>query len=221
MIDRDLATLYKVPVKRLNEQVKRNITRFPASFRFQLSNAEKTELVANCDRLNKLKHSVSNPYAFTEQGIAMLSAVLRSRTAVQVSIQIMETFVEMRKFLVTYASLFTRINNIEKTFFENKNETDNKFKKVFAALEKPDNKPKQGIFFEGQIFDAYKFLSDLFRSARKSILIIDNYIDDSILTLLTKKKNSVKVHIYTHKITEHLKLDVQKFNLQYKNLDLI
>ena len=119
MIDNDLAVLFKVSVKRMNEQVKRNINRFPKSFRFQLTNLEKKELVANCDRLEKLKYSTSNPYAFSEQGVAMLSAVLRSHTAVQVSIQIMEAFVEMRKFIDTNAALFAKVlKSIEKNLLE-------------------------------------------------------------------------------------------------------
>ncbi|NQV19497.1 MAG: ORF6N domain-containing protein [Armatimonadetes bacterium] len=220
MLDTDLAEIYQVQVKRLNEQVKRNIDRFPSSFRFQLNDFEKNELVANCDRFKNLKHSTSNPYAFTEQGVAMLSAVLRSDTAVQVSIQIMDAFVKMRRFLSSNATIFTRIDSVEKNLLEYKTESDSKFNKIFEAIEEKDIKPKQGIFFEGQIFDAYQFVSDLFRSAKTSILIIDNYIDDSVLIHLTKKKKKVKVSIYTKNISEQLKLDAEKFNSQYKNLTL-
>jgi len=160
------------------------------------------------------------PYAFTEQGIAMLSAVLRSDTAVRVSIQIMDAFVKMRRFLSSNAAIFNRIDSVEKNLLEYKTESNSKFNKIFEAIEEKNIKPKQGIFFEGQIFDAYQFVSDLFRSAKTSILIIDNYVDDSVLTHLTKKKKTVKVSIYTKNISEQLKLDVEKFNSQYKNLTL-
>jgi len=155
MIDRDLALLYGVETKVLNQAVKRNIDRFPNSFRFQLNDFEKNELVTNCDRFNNLKHSISNPYAFTEQGVAMLSAVLRSKTAVQVSVQIMDAFVKMRRFISSNAAIFTRIDSVEKNLLEYKTESDNKFNKIFEAIEEREIKPKQGIFFEGQIFDAY------------------------------------------------------------------
>ncbi len=216
MIDTDLAEMYQIQVKRLNEQVKRNIDRFPNSFRFQLNDFEKNELVANCDRFKNLKHSTSNPYVFTEQGIAMLSAVLRSETAIQVSVQIMEAFVKMRHFFIENAQIFSRIERVEQKQIK----TDSKLEQIFSAIESKQIKPKQGIFFEGQIFDAYKFVSDLFRSAKTSILIIDNYVDDSVLTHLTKKKKTVKVSIYTKNISEQLKLDAEKFNSQYKNLTL-
>jgi ORF6N domain-containing protein len=220
IIDRDLAFLYDVETKVLNQAVKRNINRFPNSFRFQLNDFEKNELVTNCDRFKNLKHSTSNPYAFTEQGVAMLSAVLRSETAVQISVHIMDAFVKMRKFLTSNAAIFTRVESVEKSLLEHKKKSDSKFNKIFEAIEKNEIKPKQGVFFEGEIFDAYMFVSNLFRSAETSILIIDNYVDDSVLTHLTKKKKTVKVLIYTKSITEQLKLDVKKFNSQYKNLTI-
>ena len=157
MIDRDLAELYGVPTKRLNEQVKRNLNRFPDSFRFQLTDNEKIELVAICDRFKKLKHSSVNPYAFTEQGIAMLSAVLHSQTAIDISIKIMEAFVGMRKFILNNATIFQRLNKIEQKQLD----SDKKFEMLFNALESSNLKPKQGIFYDGQIFDAYKFVTGL------------------------------------------------------------
>ena len=153
MIDSDLAEMYSVGTKRLNEQVKRNIQRFPQVFRFQLNDAEKNELVANCDRLSNLKHSSNNPYAFTEQGVAMLSAVLKSDIAVQVSVRIMMAFVEMRKFVASNAGLFQRLDNVEYKLLE----TDHKFEQVFKALESKDTLTRQGVFFDGQVFDAYSF----------------------------------------------------------------
>ena len=216
MIDRDLAELYGVEVKRLNEQVKRNIGRFPAEFRFQLDNTEKEELVANCDRFEKLKHSSVNPYAFTEQGVAMLSAVLRSETAVKVSIQIMQAFVQMKKFISVNAGIFQRLDKVERKQIE----TDQKFEQVFKALEDKSIKPKQGIFYDGQVFDAYVFVSDLIKSAQKSILLIDNYINESVLQLFTKRKKNVSVRIYTKNITKILKQDLEKHNTQHPKIKI-
>ncbi len=147
MIDRDLAELYGVKTKVLNQAVKRNIRRFPESFRFQLNNSEKIELVTNCDRFETIKHSSVNPYAFTEQGVSMLSAVLKSDTAIEISIKIMEAFVEMRKFILNNASIFQRLTNIEQKILQH----DKSFEQLFKALEDKSIKPKQGIFYDGQI----------------------------------------------------------------------
>lgn len=214
MVDRDLAELYQVPVKRLNEQVKRNIDRFPDNFHFQLSAKEKSELVANCDRFVNLKHSSVNPFAFTEQGVSMLSAVLRSDVAVKVSIAIINAFVEMRRFAAANASLFHRLDRIELKQLE----TDHKFEKIFKALESNEKIPNQGIFYEGQIFDAHKFVSDIIRSSKQNIVLIDNYIDDTVLTLLSKKSETVNCLVLTKTISKQLKLDADKFNSQYHNL---
>jgi phage regulator Rha-like protein len=219
MIDRDLAELYQVDNKRLNEQVKRNQSRFPKTFRFQLTDSEKTELVANCDRFDGLKHSSVNPYAFTEQGVSMLSAVLRSETAIQVSIRIINAFVEMRKFLVANASLFERLEIVEKRQLSFENKTDENFEKVFKALESQE-KPKQGIFYNGQVFDAYTFAADMIRSAKKSLVLIDNYIDDSVLTLFSKRKKGVRAQLYTKTISKQLKLDLAKHNEQYPEIEV-
>lgn len=217
MIDNDIADLFDVKTKRLNEQVKRNINRFPQEFCFQLTDIEKNELVANCDRFKKLKHSSSNPYAFTEQGVAMLSAVLRSETAVKMSIQIMKAFVNMRHFLIENAQIFSRIERVEQKQIE----TDSKLEQIFSAIESKEIKPKQGIFFEGQIFDAYKLLTDIVKSAENSIYIIDNFIDETILTLLTKRKPKVDVKIFTKNITKQMQLDVNKYNKQYPKAELL
>ncbi len=211
MIDRDLALLYGVEVKRLNEQVKRNIERFPAEFRFQLNDEEKNELVANCDRFASLKHSSVNPHAFTEQGVAMLSAVLKSKTAVRVSIQIMNAFVAMRRFLVANARVFERLDSLELKQLA----TEKKIEQVLDAIESRKIPPKQGIFFDGQVFDAFKLVSDLVRSAKSSIVLIDNYIDDSVLTLFSKRKKNVSLLILTQSVSEQMRLDVEKFNTQY------
>lgn len=216
MIDRDLADMYQVEVKRLNEQIKRNKERFPESFRFQLSDNETLELVANCDRFKLLKHSSSNPYAFTEQGVAMLSAVLHSQIAIKVSIQIINAFVEMRKLISQNNGLLFRLDSIERKLFEN----DQKFEQVFKALERKDVIPSQGVFFEGQIYDAYELTSKIIRSAKKRIVLIDNYIDETSLTLLTKKGKDVNVLLLTKTISKQLNLDVQKVNQQYSHFEL-
>jgi hypothetical protein len=216
MIDRDLAVMYHVEVRRLNEQVKRNIERFPDSFRFQLSNNEKNELVANCDRFDSIKHSSSNPYAFTEQGVAMLSAVLRSDIAIKVSIQIINAFIEMRKIITNHSGLLQRMDGIEKRQLE----TDKKFEQVFKALESKTEIPTEGVFFDGQIFDAYELTSKIIRSAKKSIVLIDNYIDESTLAHLSKKTKAVKVLLLTKTISNQLTLDVKKVNEQYGGFEL-
>jgi hypothetical protein len=160
MLDRDLAELYKVEVKRLNEQVKRNKERFPENYRFQLNDQEKDELVAICDRFESLKFSANNPYAFTEQGVAMLSAVLRSDIAINVSIQIINAFVEMRRVIASHSGLLQRVVGIERKLIE----SDLKFESLFKALEQ-HQLPDQGVFFDGQLFDAYVFINDLIKSA--------------------------------------------------------
>jgi hypothetical protein len=226
MLDSDLAILYGVEIKRLNEQVKRNIERFPVEFMFQLTMDEFNSLqssllilengkslrsqIATLDE-GRGKYRKYLPYAFTEQGVAMLSAVLKSETAVKTSIQIINAFVAMRRFIATNARIFQRLDTIERKQLE----TDENFRKIFNALENKEIIPKQGIFFNGQIFDAYKFVSDLFRTAKQSIIIIDNYIDDTVLCHLAKRHENVIVTILTKSISKHLLLDVKKFNEQY------
>jgi len=233
MIDRDLAELYQVETKILNQAVKRNIDKFPKEFRFQLTKEEheflrlqnvtikedvqilKSQNVTLKDKRGK--HSKYLPYVFTEQGVSMLSAVLRSDTAVKISITIMNAFVEMRKFIATNATIFQRLDKIELKQLV----TDQKFEKVFKALESKDTIPKQGIFFDGQIFDAHKFVSDIIRTAKKSIVLIDNYIDDTVLTVLSKKSKSVKLTILTKSISKQLQLDIAKYKNQYGELSVI
>ena len=150
MIDRDLADLYGVETKVLNQAVKRNMERFPERFRFQLTKEEMAELVTNCDRFNSLKHSTVRSYAFTEQGVAMLSTVLRSETAIRVSIRIMDAFVAMRRFMVTNAEVFQRLSTMEYHQLEiqqHQQETDKRIEEVFRRLDKGNAKPKQGVFY--------------------------------------------------------------------------
>jgi hypothetical protein len=216
MIDRDLAEMYQVETKVLNQAVKRNSERFPIQFRFQLTENEKIELVTICDRFDSLKHSSSNPNVFTEQGVAMLSAVLRSKIAVQISIQIITAFVEMRKFIANHYGLLQRMEGIERKQIE----TDQKFEQVFKALESKNAIPNQGVFFEGQVFDAYELASKIIRSAKKSIVLIDNYIDESTLTHLSKKTKVVKVLLLTKTMSNKLTLDVKKANEQYGDFEI-
>ncbi len=215
MLDSDLAELYGVETKRLNEAVKRNKERFPDSFCFKLKYSEYAEQRSQIATFNK-REPKYKPYAFTEQGVAMLAGVLKSETAVKISIMIIEAFVAMRKFIQSNAQVFQRLDRVELKQIE----TDKRIDQVFDALESKDRIPEQGIFFEGQIFDAYKFVSDLFRSAKKSVVIIDNYVDDSVLVHLTKVKKSVKVKILTKSISDQFRLDLKKFREQYFEIEV-
>lgn len=216
MVDRDLAEMYQVETKVLNQAVKRNIARFPENFRFQLTAIEKIELVTNCDRFANLKHASTNPYAFTEQGVAMLSAVLKSETAVQVSIQIMQAFVQMRKSIHNNLSLL----QLSTDFEQFKLSTTQQFDKIFNVLENNKEIPKQGIFYNGQTYDAYAFVNQLIKTAKNSITLIDNYIDDTVITLLTAKNTNVQVNLLMQQPTKKLDLDVQKANTQYPKFSL-
>lgn len=221
MLDRDLAEFYGVETKVLNQAVKRNIERFPQEFMFQLTKDELNDWKSQIVTSNKEKMGLRKlPNVFTEQGVAMLSAVLRSDTAVKMSIQIMNAFVAMRKFIINNAQIFQRINTVEKRQIKLEMETDEKFEKVFNALQKDKLDPKQGIFFDGQIFDAHYFVSGLIRKAEKSIVLIDNYINDSILHLFTKRKKEIAVTIYTANLTNALLTDVKKFNAQYPQIEV-
>ena len=215
MLDRDLAELYEVELKRLNEQVKRNIERFPAKFSFILNIREFRNLKSQF-ATSSWGGKRKPPRVFTEHGISMLSAVLKSKKAIDISIKIINAFISMRKFINSNAQIFQRLDRVEIKQIE----TDNKFKQVFKALENKDTIPKQGIFFDGQIFDAYNFVSNLFKRAKESVIIIDNYIDNSVLIHLTEVKKSVEVKILTRSISEKLKQDIKKFEDQYFPLTL-
>ena len=211
ILDRDLAALYHVTTKRLNEQVRRNIKRFKSSYRFQLTSDETDELVANCDRLQPLRFSATMPYAFTEQGVAMLSAVLHSDEAIEISTRIIDAFVAMRHFILSNAQLFQRMDRIEYKLLEN----DHKIERIFAKLEEKTIKLEQGLFFDGQFFDAYEFICKLIKSARYRIVLIDNYVDESVLAMLDKRNPEVTAVIYTQKISYQFKLDIAKHDAQY------
>lgn len=216
MVDRDLAELYGVETKRLNEQVKRNIERFPESFRFQLTKEEKAELVANCDRFDNLKHSSTLPFAFTEQGVAMLSAVLKSPTAINTSIRIIEAFVAMRNFLMNNASIFQRMERIEMKQLK----TDEKVDAILDKLNSSEEEVKQGVFYKGQIYDAFVFIIGKIKKAKKRIVILDNYIDESLLIQLSLRKPGVTVDIYDANISAALRLAVDRHNAQYPGVTL-
>ncbi len=234
MLDRDLAEMYQVETKVLNQTVKRNIERFPKEFRFQLTEKEAKDLFERYSRSgdfeeeraisssrsqfvtldNRRGHNIKYlPYAFTEQGVAMLSSVLRSDIAINVSIQIINAFVQLRKIVQNNQLIYSRLDNVERKQLE----ADQKFEQIFKALENKAIIPNQGVFFNGQVFDAYELASKIIRSAKSSIILIDNYIDETTIIHLTKKKKNVKVLLLTKTISKQLTLDIQKANEQYGN----
>ena len=228
MLDKDLATLYGVETKVLNQTVKRNIERFPNDFRFELSREEclRSQIVTSNGRGGNRYSS----YAFTEQGVAMLSSVLRSKTAIEVNIQIMRAFVSMRHFMVNNASVFSRLETMEYhqlEILQHQQDTDKhieatnkRIDEVFRRLDEGNAKPKQGVFYNGQIYDAYTFVSGLIKSAKKRIVLIDNYVDETVLTLLDKRDNNVSAIIYTQQINRQFQLDIDRHNAQYAPIDV-
>lgn len=215
MLDSDLATLYGVETKVLNQAVKRNSQRFPEDFMFKLTKEEclRSQIVTlNAGRGQHLKYL---PHAFTENGVAMLSSVLRSEKAIEVNINIMRAFSAMRNFLINNASIFQRIEKIEMKQLR----TDEKIDAILDRLG-DNSKPKEGVFFNGQIFDAYALIADLIRQATKRIVVIDNYIDDSVLVQLSKRRPGVTVDIYDGQISKQLRQDVEKHNEQYPGITL-
>jgi hypothetical protein len=228
MLDSDLAEIYGVETRVLNQAVKRNRERFPESFMFQINENEHNSIrsqivtletnslrsqtvILNAKESKRGKHTKFSPYVFTEHGAVMLASVLRSETAIKASVKVVSAFVELRRFIENNAGLFQRLNMVEKRMTV----TEDKVDKVYKALESDELKLKQGIFFEGQVFDAYSFVANLTRKARKSIILIDNYIDDTVLTLFSKRKKGVQLTIYTKTINKQLSLDLQKHNEQY------
>lgn len=221
MLDSDLSALYGVETRRLNEQVKRNIERFPDDFMFQLRKEELDNLMSQ-NATSSWGGTRKLPYAFTEQGIAMLSSVLKSQTAVEVNIRIMRAFITMRRFIATNAQLFQRLETIEYHQLEMKQHqevTDRRIDEVFKHLD-ADIPPMQGIFYDGQVFDAYRFVSDLIRKAKQSIVLIDNYVDGTVLTLLDKRSEGVSATIYTQRVSSQFQLDVDRHNSQYPLIEI-
>ena len=218
MIDRDLAMLYGVETKRLNEQVKRNIERFPEDFMFQLRSEECSRSQIATLNIKQGQNIKYLPYAFTENGIAMLSSVLRSETAIAVNIRIMRTFTKIRKSVCQNSNLQNRVELIEYNQAEMRRlliETTNKVDAVFDSMKGGSSLPVQGIFFDGQVYDAYVFVAELVRKATRRIVLIDNYIDDTVLTMLSKREDGVEAVIYTGKVSKQLQLDIDKHNAQY------
>jgi len=221
MIDSDVAMLYNYTTKRINETVKRNKKRFPEKFCFQLNEQELADLRSQNATSSLESENYGGrrylPYVFTEQGIAMLSGLLKNEIAVKVSISIMDAFVEMRNFIESNSNLFNRLTTLEYKFLQH----DEKFDKIFDELHKSrEEEFEQKIFFEGQIYDAYSLIIDIIKSANEKILIIDNYINDSILKMLKKKNENVTVIILTSEKSNIMGLDIQKFNQEYPKIEL-
>ena len=216
MLDRDLAQLYRTDTRTLKQAVKRNIERFPADFMFELLDSDIDNMVSQVVIPSKSYFGGAKPFAFTEQGVAMLSAVIRTPIAIDISLQIIRAFVEMRKLMTENAVLFQRLDRMEFKQLE----TDQKFEQVFKALESHQPQPDKGIFYDGQVFDAWTFVSDIIRSANQSIILIDNYIDDTVFTLFCKRKPGVQVTFYTKTISKQLLLDAQKHNAQYEPIEV-
>ena len=216
MLDSTLASIYQIETRTLKQAVRRNRARFPQDFMFELTGNEIDLLVSQSVIPSKSYFGGATPFAFTEQGVAMLSSVLKSSTAIEINIKIMRSFVELRKFLITNASIFQRLDKVEQKQIV----SDKKFERIFDALEDKSIKPSQGIFYDGQIFDAYVFVADLIKSATKSIVLIDNYIDESVLHLFSKRNKKVSITIYTKNFTKILKQDLKKYNSQYSPITI-
>ena len=223
MLDRDLAMLYGVETKRLNEQVKRNIERFPSDFMFQLTHEEVSRsqnATLNVKQGQNIKYM---PFAFTENGIAMLSGVLRSPKAIETNILIMRAFTAMRHFIGADAQMFQRIEIMERNQLAlnaHMSDTDHKIEEIFKRLDDGKSGIEKGILFDGQFFDAYILIADLIKDAKKRIILFDNYIDYSVLTLLDKRDSSVTATVYTKTIDAHLQADIDRHNLQYPHIDV-
>ena len=224
MLDRDLAELYGVPTKRLNEQVRRNAERFPDDFMFHLSKSEMSELVANCDRFNKMKHSSVPMTAFSEHGIIMLASVLKSGVAIEASIRITHAFVAMRRALATVAPLLARIEETDRRQIAdqlrndaNQARNEERFKLILDAM-RDKTFPPQKVFFDGQIYDAFEQMKKFVRMAKTELIVIDPYFDDSVLPLIAQKRPSVTVLVVKNRRKDLLHaVDVAKFNAQHGN----
>lgn len=216
MLDRDLAALYGVSTKALNQAVKRNAERFPDRFMFRLTDSEMNELVTNCDRFKRLKHSSVTMCAFTEQGIAMLSAVLRSDVAVQASLRIMDAFVAMRRALVTMAPMLTRLEAIERRQITDQSRNEARFDEIFAKMSEGDV-PEHQIFYQGKFWDAKSLLIKFIRRAKKELMVIDAYPGVATLDMLAKRQRGVKIELVTHSNGELSESDYEAFAKQCGN----
>ena len=212
ILDRDLAELYGVTTGALNQAVKRNKNRFPERFMFQLTKEEWDSLRSqNATKNGRGQHTKYAPYAFTEHGVIMLAALLKSDVATKASVVVVKAFVTMRRFLVSNAQVFQRLDRIEYKL----QESDHKFEDIYSKLEEKSLEPKQGIFYDGQIYDSYTFVVSLIKSAARRIVLIDNYVDDTVLTMLDKRSPGVEASIHTLRITRQLQLDIFRHDAQY------
>ena len=212
IIDRDLAGLYGIDTKRLNEQVRRNGNRFLPEFMVQLSKEEWTSLRSHFATINgRGRHPKYLPYAFTEHGVIMAAAILKSEIADKASVMIVKAFVAMRRFLASNAQVFQRLDRIEYKI----QESDQKFEDLYSKLEEKSLAPKQGIFFDGQVYDSFTFVTALIKSATKRIVLIDNYVDETVLTMLDNRCLGVDASIHTLKISKQLQLAIDKHDKQY------
>ena len=225
MVDWDLAALYGVETRVMNQSVKRNEDRFPERFRFRLSQMEMDELITNCDKSGRLRHYPGLPYVFTEQGIAMLSSVLRSATAVSVSVKIMEAFVEMRRTLAALVPVTQMLKDLQQKQLLDQAKNEERFAQIFSELGKLEILV-QGVFYDGQLWDARALVLKLVAGAKRSLILIDNWATPEVLDLFAKKRKGVKVTVFTsehydkkhvphHKISD---ADVKTFNAQYPKL---
>lgn len=222
MLDSDLAMLYRVETGALNRAAKRNEDRFPEDFRFRLTRGELEDLRCQIGILRGREGGDSLgrtylPYVYTEQGVAMLSGVLRSDVAVQASVKIMRTFVEMRRFIASNAALFGQIRAVELRQLEYQKTTDERFERVFDYMEAHEA-PRQKVFFDGQVFDAFGLLVLLVQRAGREIVLVDGYVDASTLNILAKKAEGVAAIVWTHPKTGLTQRDVDTFNAQYPQL---
>ena len=217
MLDKDLASFYDVKPIRLREQIKRNPNRFPDDFVFVLTENEVDFMVSQNAIPSKQSFGGSLPFVFTEQGVAAVAGVIKSEKADDVSVAIARAFVAMRKFLQNNASVFQRLDQMELKQLK----TDEKLEQIFKALEAGKPEPTNGIFYDGQIFDAYVFVANLIKNAKESLILIDNYVDETVLVLLLKRNKNVVATIYTKTISKQLQLDLQKHNSQYPEIKLL
>ena len=214
MLDKDLASLYQVETKVFNQAVSRNLERFPENFRFQLTQKEYSNMTSQIAQSSRSGGRRYLPYAFTEQGIAMLSGILNNSIAINVSIRIMNAFVEMRHFIANNSVLFERISNVELKQLEYQKNTDERFEKIFHYID-DHAEVNQKIFFDGQIYDAFSLLVSIIKKADREIILIDGYINVNTLDLLAKKRHGVKVTCYTYAKTTLTPRDISLFNAQY------
>ena len=225
LVDRDLAFLYQVEVKQMNRQVKRNIERFPADFMFQLTKEEYNSLKCHFGTSNERggDHRAL-PYAFTQQGIGMLSGLLRSQIAIDTNIKIMRAFVGMQRYVAASMEIFQRLDRVELQQIENRQwmqTTDNKIESILEKIE--ENSPKllpEQVFPTGCVWDAWSYVSDLVRLAKDRIILIDNYVDDRVLSMFTKRSNGVSATIYT-RYNEQFLIDLKKHNEQYPKIEFV